>query len=400
MRTIKLVVAGLIAGTIAGAVTPDYPVRADSVSYEETADDNDTGVTSPIFPDIQGHWSERWVRWALGNQYITGYSDLTFRPDQPITEAEFLKVYYLSFGYPKATIFGEEWTAGPYRMAKNWKHPIPGLQDPQAQAAPITRQTAAQFIASALGKNYNDRDSIIFLLGNQLLPLPEEPTVEGFKGNATLTRAEALEWIRMLKLKGNILKPRPQELSDPGLLPPLTDKGTGLKDFTAVPVTEGDFGIGDPDGKLIMEWNSPRSLVEQYYGASTGQDVFNNEMYKDVSVHYDSSGKMDSWSVKADEDAGEPALTATLQHIRPGVSTLEDVLMAYGTYAEVSSTYGVILSYTFENMDGVLIPRLFPGDKVNTDRGYVMAFGFDEETLKVTHMKLSTLQRAINPDDN
>jgi hypothetical protein len=149
-----------------------------------------------------------------------------------------------------------------------------------------------------------------------------------------------------------------------------------------------------------MEWSSPRSLVEQYYGVSTGQDVFNNEMYKGVFVHYDSSGKMDSWSVKADEDAGEPALTATLQHIRPGVSTLEDVLKAYGTYAEVSSTFGVILSYTFENMDGVLIPRLLPGDKVNTDRGYVMAFGFDEETLKVTHMKLSTLQRAIYPDDN
>ena len=398
MKTIQLLAASLIAGTIVGGVSPDYTVRADSGAYEEMTEEDETGTEAPLFSDIAGHWSEEWVRWAVISRYAVGYSDGTFRPDQFITEAEFLKLFYLALGYPKATIFSEEWTAASYRMAKNWKHQVPGLLEPEAKFAPITRQTAARIIASALGKNYNDTDSIVYLLGNNLLPLPDEPTIEGFKGNEPLTRAETLEWVRMLRLKGiYTVEPRPQEPSDRELLPALPEKGTGLKDFTAVPVDERDFGVADSAGTFIMGWGSPRSLVEQKYGVSTGQDVFNNEMYKDIYIHYDAAGKMDLWQATTALETGEPALTGTLHNIRPGISTLADVLAAYGTYADANSRFGVAINYIFEKKDGKYIPRLSPYELDNIDDGILIGFLFDDESLKVKVVMISSVRQAMYP---
>ncbi|WP_234530250.1 S-layer homology domain-containing protein [Paenibacillus pseudetheri] len=354
----KIWVLSLIAGTIMICGNVSYGVNAGKITYEDTGaygdvdEDAEENLESPLFPDVQGHWAEPLVRWAISNQWMVGYEDGSFRPDQSITEAEFLKLYYLSFGYPKATSISEEWTAAPYRMAKWWNHPVTGLQYQVARSTPITRMAAARLVASGLGVNYNDADSVVFLLGNALLPLPEEPALVGFKGNLPLTRAEAIQWMRMLKLKGvYTVTTRPEERSDRNLLPPLPEQGTGLKDFEAVPVTDRDFGIADSERNLIIDFGSSRWLVEEHYGDSTGQDVFNNEMYKEIYVHYDKAGRLNSWKIDTDIESGELKHIGTLGNIRPGVSTLADVLEEYGTYVAVGGDYGIIASYWFENKD-------------------------------------------------
>src|SRR5690606_41056535 len=42
------------------------------------------------FSDIAGHWAAAGIQEAAARQLINGYPDGTFRPDQPITQAEFI----------------------------------------------------------------------------------------------------------------------------------------------------------------------------------------------------------------------------------------------------------------------------------------------------------------------
>lgn len=48
-----------------------------------------TTVVFGTFPDLQGHWAEALIMKLLEKGIVSGYPDGTFKPDQPITRAEF-----------------------------------------------------------------------------------------------------------------------------------------------------------------------------------------------------------------------------------------------------------------------------------------------------------------------
>ncbi len=45
--------------------------------------------------DYEGHWAEECIKKTIAAGYMTGYPDGSFKPDNPITRAEFARV--LSF---------------------------------------------------------------------------------------------------------------------------------------------------------------------------------------------------------------------------------------------------------------------------------------------------------------
>ena len=45
--------------------------------------------------DYEGHWAQQYIEKAINAGYMTGYPDGSFKPDNPITRAEFARV--LSF---------------------------------------------------------------------------------------------------------------------------------------------------------------------------------------------------------------------------------------------------------------------------------------------------------------
>jgi len=45
--------------------------------------------------DYEGHWAQPYIEKAINYGYMTGYPDGSFKPDNPITRAEFARV--LSF---------------------------------------------------------------------------------------------------------------------------------------------------------------------------------------------------------------------------------------------------------------------------------------------------------------
>lgn len=46
--------------------------------------------TAITFPDIAGHWGQSYIEYLASKNIVNGYEDGTFRPDRPITRAEFI----------------------------------------------------------------------------------------------------------------------------------------------------------------------------------------------------------------------------------------------------------------------------------------------------------------------
>ena len=42
--------------------------------------------------DISGHWAKQNIEWMVGKEFITGYTDGTFKPNNSITRAEFATI--------------------------------------------------------------------------------------------------------------------------------------------------------------------------------------------------------------------------------------------------------------------------------------------------------------------
>ncbi|HEY8463479.1 MAG TPA: S-layer homology domain-containing protein [Bacillota bacterium] len=71
---------------------------------------------NPEISDIQNHWAEKPIRTLVAKGAIHGYPDGTFKPDQPITRAEFAKIIAKTFGYrasakSSATDIAGHWAA-------------------------------------------------------------------------------------------------------------------------------------------------------------------------------------------------------------------------------------------------------------------------------------------------
>jgi len=51
------------------------------------------------FSDVKGHWAESFINDFTNKGYINGYGDGTFRPNNKITRAEFVKLINITFGF-------------------------------------------------------------------------------------------------------------------------------------------------------------------------------------------------------------------------------------------------------------------------------------------------------------
>ena len=79
---------GIINGYPDGTFRPDAPItRAEFAAIAARFDETATRGTT-TFTDVYGHWAADEIAKAYGNDWIKGYPDGTFRPDRNITRAE------------------------------------------------------------------------------------------------------------------------------------------------------------------------------------------------------------------------------------------------------------------------------------------------------------------------
>ncbi len=87
---------------------PSEAVDDDKPDAEDPEEDTDTltpqfsgdigasgglGFFGSKFPDCRGHWAEKTIIECTDKHYLDGYDDGTFHPDDPVTAAEFSKIY-------------------------------------------------------------------------------------------------------------------------------------------------------------------------------------------------------------------------------------------------------------------------------------------------------------------
>jgi len=73
------------------AFTPDSAIPAPGATTTPTP-----APTEPLY-DIKGHKFETAIRWMDTNEIISGYPDLSFKPDGTINRAEFMKIMSLTY---------------------------------------------------------------------------------------------------------------------------------------------------------------------------------------------------------------------------------------------------------------------------------------------------------------
>ena len=120
---------------------------------EKPADGAQEEVKSGSFRDVTStHWAFDSVERAAELGLVTGYSDGTFRPDTPVTRAQFVLMLWRMCGKPaaaKAASFADA-SASWYQDALSWaveKGYVNGLSDTRfGPDAPITRQQATAIL--------------------------------------------------------------------------------------------------------------------------------------------------------------------------------------------------------------------------------------------------------------
>ncbi|MHA7965533.1 S-layer homology domain-containing protein [Paenibacillus sp. CAU 1782] len=183
--------------------------KASSLSYLSESDYEFVIEMAELPRDTRNHWARELFLWAENNNIIHGYDDYSFRPDRYASEAELLKMIYKLFGAALPGSLGLNWSDGPYLLAKSDKLPIKAVKDESAKFKPI-------------------------------------------EGNAFLSRAEALDWLRVVSLKGIMsfyeFYEKPMEsLPLEELREISVNPVSAASNFTYVPITSADLNLYNAD---------------------------------------------------------------------------------------------------------------------------------------------------------
>ena len=173
-------------------------------------------VDSEKFLDVQDHWGKNEILDFAEKEYINGYEDGTFRPDKPMTRAEFVKVINKFFGFtdggevPFKDVEKGLWSYNEISIAVNQGY-INGYTDNTFRPNElITRQEAAKIIATITKLNgdgvlsYNDTDKIGDWAKQYVDALTDNGILKGvgdnyFMPQNNMTRAEAVTILSRIK---------------------------------------------------------------------------------------------------------------------------------------------------------------------------------------------------------
>lgn len=186
---------------------------------------NAEAAEKPTFSDVKkGAWYEATVEWGVSKGMINGYADGTFKPNQNVTESEFLTMMLRAFEPNLTSANGEHWAEAYYKRAKELNYPVKSYTDVASRNKVIIRKQVAELISATEGVNFSGDNAIHYLLAFGLAEgsNPNEVSIKSFEGDKALTRAEAVQFVKNFTTYGiGGLLERPTQPSDPNDLPPI-----------------------------------------------------------------------------------------------------------------------------------------------------------------------------------
>ncbi|CEP79958.1 IdeS/Mac family cysteine endopeptidase [Paraclostridium sordellii] len=182
---------------------------------------------NPNLKDISGHWAKKEINQFISSGYVNGYEDKTFRPDNSITRAEFVKLVNKYFGFNNkedikfSDINTNDWYYNDIGIASKAGY-INGYEDKTFKPnKTITREEVSKILISIKNKQdtvydklnkYPDKNKV----SNWAKPYVEGAIEQGYlKGNDlgllnptnNITRAESITILsRVVKEKPEIKK--------------------------------------------------------------------------------------------------------------------------------------------------------------------------------------------------
>lgn len=204
------------------------------------------------FKDVgPNFWAYDTIMWGIQQGVIKGYPDGTFKPNNHVTEAQFVAMLIRAYeNRDESTAAGEHWAEPFYKYAKQLNWPTLGASKLDLRDKPITRGKVAEILTAANGYNFTGDTAIQYVLNVGLAKGRTSDTVEGYDGKSNLTRAQAVQFIRNAKDSGVIirLKDRPVEPTPLDQMPQKGQvKGSGdvRKDILAMSLDDFRKAYGD-----------------------------------------------------------------------------------------------------------------------------------------------------------
>jgi hypothetical protein len=193
-------------------------------SVTSAAADQSQGEVKSFIDVHSSFWGYSAITWGVQQKITSGYVDGTFRPNKTVTEEEFVTLLVRAFGGASTTGEEKRWSDPYYRLAQEKNLPVY-----DNRTGTITRQTVANIIVGTQGVNFTSDDAVQYMLLKGLTKGKTAATIEGYKGQDTLTRAEAIAFIKTVidKVENKILLTRPQEPSPKSLLVTSDQKESG-----------------------------------------------------------------------------------------------------------------------------------------------------------------------------
>lgn len=169
-----------------------------------------------VFSDIKDHWAEQQILDFINKGYINGYEDGTFRPDNQITRAEFVRILNNAFGFKVKgsedfiDVNPTDWYYNDVCIGVN-KGYINGYKDGTFRPdAPITREEAAKIVATVLNikgdgnLNFIDSNQISNWAKDSVDALSDNGVIKGYEDNTfkpqgNVTRAESVQMLSEAK---------------------------------------------------------------------------------------------------------------------------------------------------------------------------------------------------------
>ena len=180
---------------------------------------------NPNLNDIYGHWAKKEINQFISSGYVNGYEDGTFRPDNSITRAEFVKLVNKYFGFNNkedikfSDINTNDWYYNDICIASKTGY-INGYEDKTFKPnKTITREEVSKILISIKNKQDNVYDKLNKYPDKNKVSNWAKPYVEGsieqgyLKGNDlgllnptnNITRAESVTILsRVVKEKPEI----------------------------------------------------------------------------------------------------------------------------------------------------------------------------------------------------
>ncbi|MEI7028456.1 S-layer homology domain-containing protein, partial [Paenibacillus sp. y28] len=106
----------------------------------------------PGFQDMTDHWAFTSVQQAVVKGYVDGYEDGSFRPDEQVTRAEFIKMTVTALNESVGGADGGSWYSPYLQTAINASILTWGDFDYGDWNTPITREQMAKIAVRAIGQ--------------------------------------------------------------------------------------------------------------------------------------------------------------------------------------------------------------------------------------------------------